>query len=158
MAKAKFPTLVATLLLFVSPALAGVNVKFVNPVRYIDSDSRTLAGDQYVLQEIEKHLKQLGNAYLRPDQTLNIEVLNIDLAGEREPIQGVSGQRILRGGTPPNIRLRYTLTSGGRVISSGEESVTDNFYQSNISASRSNDRLAFEKAMLTDWFASRFRK
>jgi hypothetical protein len=58
--------------------------------------------------------------------------------------------------TWPRIRLRYSLMQAGRVLSSGEESLTDMAYLQRPASARSMDPLRFEEPMLFDWFANRF--
>jgi len=149
------------LLLFVclwtSSAGATVAVSFTRPENYADmgqypEDMRTQ------MDEIEAHLKQLGQRYLPPDQSLKIEVLDVDLAGRiGPPTRPGSSTRVLRGKADwPRIKLHYVLEAGGRVLLDREESVADMDYLRHANRHYAGQSLSFEKQMLDDWFRQRF--
>ena len=149
-----------TLILFISmlltlPAIAGVSVSFQEASRYTD------AGDDPVEVErntavLGKHLEALGRRYLKPGQTLTIEVLDVDLAG-RPHLRAGRGTdvRVMNGGADwPRIKLQYTLETQGEAPRSAEESISDMGYLQN--PDRTGQSLAYEKRMLDDWFRTRF--
>ncbi len=136
-------------------ASAGVNVRFVDPERFTDADSNGFrAAEAGVLAEIKTHLQRLGGRFLAPGQKLTIDILDIDRAGINESWRGGSmgDVRIMRGVTPPRIKLRYVLGEKGKRPRGGEETLTDINYQMNPSARFSGDRRVYEKALLDDWF------
>ena len=144
-------------LTFVSmPLGAGVTVTFANPDRYTDAGKYSLRTDETV-HEIERHLKRLGERYLSPQQTLRIEVLDIDLAGEEDFLRTGRDVRVLRGRADwPRIKLRYVLEADGRVSASKEETLTDMNYLEGPKSRYSSEALAYEKRMLDEWFKARF--
>lgn len=140
-------------------AHAGTTVRFVDPARFTDAGSSGFrAADAGVLAEIKAHLQRLGGRFLAPGQNLTIDILDIDRAGMEEPWRGGSmGEvRIMRGVTPPRIKLRYVLSEKGKRPRGGEETLTDINYQMNPSARFGGDRLVHEKALLDDWFRRMF--
>jgi len=140
-----------------SISFAAVKVRFVDPDRYTDAGGFGGGSRNATLAELRGYLQQLGGRYLPPGQTLDIMVLDIDLAGSYEPWRaGMSDVRILRDVTPPRIRLRYVLSERGRRLRSGEETLSDINYQMNPSARASGDRYTYEKALLSDWFRRNF--
>jgi hypothetical protein len=142
-----------------APALAGVSVRFVNPERFTDAGSSGFrSADAGVLAELKAHLQRLGGRFLAPGQNLTIDILDIDRAGMDEPWRGggMGDVRIMRGATPPRIRLHYLLNEKGTRARSGEETLTDINYQMNPSARFGGDRLVYEKALLDDWFRRMF--
>ena len=148
-------------LLAISPsARAEVQVTFTAPETYLDAGLLRRDGErarEVALRTIREELMRLGERYLAPSQTLEIEVLDIDLAGEIEWWHGPYDIRFLRSYTWPKIKLRYTLKQNGRSIRSHEELVSDPSYQMNvIAATRSGDVMPYEKEMLARWFRSRF--
>jgi len=150
--------LVAAALLCAWPALARVDVRYVQPERFSDSDMRSSGSRAGIMSTFDRHFDKLGARYLKHNQTLRIDVLNIRLAGHTEPWQRqFSNVRILRDSTPPRFRLRYTLTEGGRVLMQGEETITDTAYLMH-SARIGSGRYEHEKEMLRDWFRNRFVK
>jgi hypothetical protein len=149
-------------LLAISPsARAEVQVTFTAPETYVDAGLLREDGArarEVTLRTIREQLVRLGERYLAPSQTLEIDVLDIDLAGELEWWHGPYDIRFLRSYTWPKIKLRYTLKdSGGQTIRSAEETVSDPSYQMNvIAATRSGEVMPYEKEMLARWFRSRF--
>jgi hypothetical protein len=69
---------------------------------------------------------------------------------------GPSRLRVYNGATPPKIRLRYRLERHHKVVAAGEDSLSDQSYQSRPDVARSSDVLRYEKAMLDDWFRQKF--
>ncbi|WP_284266303.1 DUF3016 domain-containing protein [Bradyrhizobium iriomotense] len=134
-----------------SPGLAGVKVRFINPERYTDADSFGGASREVTLAEFRAYLETLGRRLLAPGQNLSIDVLDIDLAGQDEPRGRGTEVRVMRDVTPPRIKLRYTLSGGGRRTTSGEDDLSDMNYLMN-SSGRLSGRYGYEKALLDDWF------
>jgi hypothetical protein len=149
------PVLVAMLLS--TAAEAAVKVTFIAPERYRDSDLRSASSRASILGELRQHLQRLGERYLKPGQTLTIDVLDVDLAGDYEPWRStLSNVRIMRDITPPRITLRYKLQQNNRVLRQGSETVSDMNYLMRSSGRSSVGRLTYEKEMLSDWFRTRF--
>lgn len=142
------------LMLMPASAHASITVRFVGAERYRDVEAGSNGSRASTLNALRRHLHTLGARYLGSGQDLTVEVLDIDLAGERLP-RGATNTRIVTGATPPSIRLRYTLRERGRVVRRSEETLSDSNFQMG-SAARSGDRLAYEKELLTDWFRARF--
>ena len=143
-------------------ASAAVEVSFVHPERYTDAAFGHGYGDKArepVLRHVREHLELLGARHLKPNQTLRIDVLDIDLAGRFEWWRPYAyNVRIMRGITWPRIAVRYTLQEGDRTLLVAEESISDLNYQTRMAVSLSNDPLRYEKVMLDDWFRTRFVK
>ncbi|WP_315837198.1 DUF3016 domain-containing protein [Bradyrhizobium prioriisuperbiae] len=142
------------LMLMLRPVSAGVAVHFADLQQYNSSDFGS-ATPQATLSELAGHLQKLGARLLKPNQTLRIDILRVDLAGMIEPF-GTQQIRVMRDSTPPRIRLRYTLSQGRRVLQRDEETISDINYLMNSSRASSGGRLYYEKEMLTDWFRRRF--
>ena len=138
-------------------AAAGtVEVTWVQPDRYIDT-GRKLWEREDALKSLGEHFRKLGRQ-LPDGQTLKIEVLDVDLAGDLEPGTG-RDLRVLRGGADgPRITLRYTLQQGGQTLKAGEEQLTyPNYYQGTLRANvQSDSDLAYEKQMIARWFGTTF--
>ncbi len=137
-----------------APASAGVSVHFTDPQQYNSSDFGS-ATPEATLSELAGHLQKLGARLLKPNQSLRIDILRVDLAGMIEPF-GAQQVRVMRDSTPPRIKLRYVLTQNGRVLQRGEETLSDINYLMNSARASSGGRLSYEKEMLTDWFRRRF--
>jgi hypothetical protein len=142
-------------LMFMSAsAHASITVRFVGAERYRDVEAGSSGSRDATLNALRRHFDTLGSRYLGMGLDLTVEVLDIDLAGERLP-QGATSTRIITGATPPSISLRYTLRERGRFVRQSEVALSDLNFQMG-SAARSGDRLAYEKEPLTDWFRTTF--
>ncbi len=155
--KASLGVAFAVLILAPGASFAGVKVRFIDPEHYTDAGSFGTGSRKATLAAFRTYFQKLGERFLAPGQTLTIDVLDIDLAGEYEPWRtNFSDIRIMRDTTPPSFRLRYVLTERGKRMRSGEENLMDINYQMNASARLSGGRYAYEKALLDDWFRRNF--
>jgi hypothetical protein len=137
-------------------ALAGaVEVRFIEPDKFADARDGMLSREN-VLKTLEERLKKLGEKELPASQTLQVEVLDIDLAGDAFPRVALRDTRVLRGRADwPSIQLRYTLREGDKVLKSGEDRLTDmNYLMHSLRASHDSP-LPYEKRMLDHWFRDR---
>lgn len=140
-----------------------ITVKFVEPEKFTDiRDSWTDTTDsqrEWVLSEIRKFLQQRGETSLREGLHLNVEVTDIDLAGDFEPWRFRTNQdiRVVKDIYPVRIKLVFQLTdSAGTVLAEGERRLND---FGRLSAFLpSSDLLRFEKEVLRDWLAKEFRE
>jgi hypothetical protein len=161
MCACRLATVIVVLLLGAAAATARapVQISFDHPERFTDAwldQSHREAARSATTRAIGDWLQQLGQRHLRPNQSLAVEVLDIDLAGEFQPLSTrVQNVRIMRSDTWPKIKLRYTLRQGGQVVISGEEIVADLYYLARADERPSTDPLRYEKAMLADWFHDR---
>jgi uncharacterized lipoprotein YbaY len=140
-------------LLATGAATAGsVSVTFTDPGHFADVPFTPWEREE-VLKELAAHFDKLGKA-LPADQVLRIEVLDVDLAGRREPLLRAGRDiRVLNGGADwPHLRLRYALESGGKILSSGEVHLADMAYMDRPSRYFNGESLRFEKQMIDDWF------
>jgi hypothetical protein len=147
-------------LIWCTSASSEVHVAFVHPESYSDVGRYGSYGARErdaVLRDLRQHLEHLGERYLKPHQVLQVEVLDIDLAGHYEPWRvRAYDVRILRGVTWPRIKVRYVWQEDGRILASAEESIADLHYLWQPAASYTNDSLRYEKVMLDEWFHERF--
>ena len=145
-------------------AAATVSVTFVHPETFTDaghSRGRATQRELAALQkDLQQHLQRLADRKLAASDTLQVEVLDIDLAGDFQPnrLTRFSDVRVVRDITSPRITLRYTVKLGDRVVTGAEEQLSDmNFLWSHNRYS-SGDRLRYEKPMLDKWFEARLVK
>jgi hypothetical protein len=155
----RFPasTVAAALCIAAAGAQAGgvVNVTFVEPDKFYDSGN-TQFDKPTNLKTIETFLQELGTRHLPDGQVLDIEVLNVDLAGYTRPTRN-GDLRVVRGGADwPSFQLRYKLRAGDQALKQGEERVADLNYTNKIPSYSTRDPLRYEKQMLDGWFRARF--
>jgi len=149
--------LLAAAALAALPSYATVVVTWVNPDGYTDSANQRWE-QQSTLDALAQHMKRIGDRYIAPNETLRIEVLDLDLAGwARFGGRAPNEIRTVRGGADfPAMRVRYTLESSSRP-QSGEEDLKDLGYQNHGLASRgASEPFYYEKRMVEDWIRSRF--
>jgi hypothetical protein len=147
-------TLFAAALAAALPAAAAVTVSFPSPT-YSDIGPPGFEADS-VKNELARHLQALGARHLGPNEDLWIEVLDVDLAGERTG--GRYDLRVTRGNADfPRMTLRYKLSSPER-SKDGRDDIGDSSYLWFPSRARQPERLEFEKRMLDDWFRQRFAR
>lgn len=140
-----------------SGAAAGtVTVSYVNAPGFADAGP-TAWEREATLKALSAHLQALGQRHLPAEQTLQVDVLDLDLAGALKPSRR-AGQdlRVVKGAADwPRINLRYTLVADGKPVLSGEERVADMNYAAGIASQRNSDPLHYEKRMLDTWFKAR---
>ena len=136
-------------------AAGKVEVTFITPEKFSDIGFGSV--------ERERSLAELtdifgGLAPFLPDgQTLRIDVLDVDLAGDVFP-RSARDVRVLRGTVDwPQVTLRYTLQADGSTLKSGQEQVRDMSYMfSRRGLSHVGSNLPYEKRMLEHWFREQF--
>ncbi|WGD29886.1 DUF3016 domain-containing protein [Ancylobacter sp. WKF20] len=141
-------------------AQAGTaRITFVAPQNYTDGNLGWAPVDQRLtLEGLTRIIERLAATRLPPGDTLEVSVLNLDLAGMINPLASRTGTlRVMREDTWPSIKLAYTLRRDGRVLARGEETIRSLNYLMDPVAVRSVDPLRFEKALLTRWFTTTLR-
>ena len=136
-------------------AAGRVEVSWVQPDRFTDIGHNSWSRED-TLKSLGEYIRQLGR-YLPDGQSVQLEVTDVDLAGEIEHFSP-NDRRVLRGGADvPRLSLRYTLQADGRTVKAGEASLTNLNYAGPplLSAARQLD-LASEKQVLERWFRATF--
>ncbi len=149
--------LLAAVALAAVPSYATTVVTFTDPDRYTDVANERWE-TQSTLDALGGHIRKLGDKYIAPNDTLRVEVLDVDLAGwAKWAGRGPNPVRVVRGGADfPSMRIRYTLESGGRTRTA-EETISDPAYLNHGATIRaSSEPIYYEKRMLDDWFRSTF--
>jgi hypothetical protein len=155
--------LVVALGVAASVAVAEVKVRFVDAERFVDA---TLEGygdkpeTNRVLLELKEHLLALGARCIPPEDSLEILVREIDLAGDYDwRHRAAAGSfRALPNVAWSRMTIEYEWRSGdGRLVARSIDRLGDAKYLSDPKRSRAWDvTLPDEKAMLTEWFEPRF--
>lgn len=133
-------------------ASAQVSVNFVKPEEFMDVPRGEIERGR-VLKEFSRYFASFGDR-LPAGQQLQIEVLDIDLAGRTWPRQSTGDElRVLSGGADwPHLKLRYTLEENGTVLRSGESNLSDMNYLQRMPRQSDTDVLRYEKRMIDEWF------
>jgi Protein of unknown function (DUF3016) len=140
----------------VAHAAGAVQVSFVNPEKFSDMRDRSYRVEDNV-KALEKMVVGVAAPYVAHGQTLKIEVLDVDLAGEARPGTRAWDVRVLRGRADwPRISLRWSLDGAG-APRSGQAVVQDMSYLQRIQPPLSDTHLVYERRMLEEWFREQFR-
>lgn len=154
------------LLLLLSTALspsvhAQVTVRFEQPEKYTDfelSTGSTPKAKADLMKQFEKYFQALGAQYLPKGDTLEIVILDIDMAGAFEGWRrpNLMWTRIISDVYPPKFVLHYVWRDKtGRIKADREETVTDLDYL-RFRDQTTLDPLRYDKALLSRWFRRTF--
>ena len=155
------PSILGSLLLLAAAGAAQaagtVQVSFVQPEKFADvRDSAYRAEDN--LANLKRAIEEIGAKYVADGQTLKIDVLDVDLAGE--PKRGsvrLYDVRVLRGRADwPTVQLRYTLEAPDAPARTGAARVADMAYLQRLPIVYGDETLPYERRMLEDWFRNEF--
>lgn len=144
-------------LLASSAAWAETQVQYDKPDEFTDVPFEPVKRDS-VLKDLTAHFEKLGQI-LPSGQNLQINVTDIDLAGREEPrLRGINDLRIMTGRADwPRMSLHYVLLQqDGKVIRSGDSTLSDMSYLNKVNRYANDDRLRYEKQMIDEWFTSTF--
>ena len=138
-------------------AAGSMTVSFADPAGFSDAGDTPRERTANV-QALANHLQSLAKRYLPADQSLKVELLDLELAGTTRPAPRAGRDlRIVNGGADgPRIRLRYTLEASGQQPQSGEDRLADMNYMRGLAGIPNSDPLHYEKRLLDGWFKSRF--
>jgi hypothetical protein len=138
-------------LLSAGAASAAVKVTYDHPEKFTDVPFTNWDREE-VLNQLTDHFNKLGKA-LPAGEDMNIEVLDVDLAGREVPGHRANEIRIVRGQADwPRMHLRYSLVQNGAVVKSGEVQLSDLNYAGHLSRYTDSDPLRYEKYMIDQWF------
>ncbi len=134
----------------------NVNVHYKDPRHF--SEARRSFGTHLVdadayLKPLQAYIVQRAARILAPGQRLDIEVTDVDRAGEYEPWRGPRFQdvRIIKDTYPPRIDLNFTLYGAdGRVLREGHRKLRDPGFLSS-SPPVHQDPLRYEKSLIDRW-------
>jgi hypothetical protein len=140
----------ATLLAACAWASATATVTYADTAKMTDVPRQD--SDRKLMEQQFSDLFNELSSELPAGQQLNIQFLDIDLAGDVFPRVPVFNVRVTRGrGDYPRIQVRYSIEKDGTVLRSGERTLTDRSYQTSFNR-YSNEMFFYEKQLLDDWF------
>lgn len=133
-------------------AAGTVTVSFVDPVRFRDVRDVHQQSDAH-LAALRRHIEEAAAPHLADGQSLRVEVLDVDLAGEIRHGASTGPIRVLRGSADwPRLELRYVLEAPGQAPRSGSAVVQDMSYLQRGAGLRPGAELPYERRMLDAWF------
>jgi hypothetical protein len=137
-------------------AAGTVQVNFVKPDTFTDARDRAYSREQN-LEALKQVFIDVAAPYVAVGQTLELDILDVDLAGGPRP-GSVSDMRVLRGQADwPRIKLIWKLVGGPQPLS-GQATVQDMNYLNRLPPALATSRLIHERRMLEAWFREEFGK
>ena len=134
----------------------SVNVHYKDPQHFTEAKRsfgvHLVRANDY-LKPLREYIAQRAARILSPGQRLDIEVTDVDLAGEYEPWRGprFDDVRIVKDIYPPRIDLGFTLYGAdGKVLRTGQRKLRDPSFLSHGFAA-DHDTLRYEKALIDRW-------
>ena len=139
---------------------AKAEIKWTNPDKYRDiqaGDENRKAFRKRVFSTFEKHFAKLAEK-LPAEQTLKIEITNVDLAGDVNIGSIVHRIRIVTDLYFPSMKFSYQLTNAdNRVIKSAKVDLKDMGFMLTNNLRYRNESFSYDKKMLADWFKKTFK-
>ena len=145
--------------------LERIRVEWVNPESFTDVRQTHSSREKFrkhVFVQLEKHLDELAKD-LPIGQRLKLSVTDLDLAGRIEVASfiGLSNRmdevRVMRNIDIPRLTFAYELVdANGKVLKSDDVHLKNMNYLQSAGITSRNRPFAYEKIMLSKWFAKNF--
>ena len=144
------------------PEQGAVSVRWENPaqfseIRHSHNPSQARRGNW--VEQLATYLRQRAQSRLAAGQRLQVNITDIQRAGNYEPWRGFAfnDTRFIRDVYPPRITLTFVLVGAdGQVIAEGERKLTDPGFLTGSTTVGAGDPLRFEKRLIDRWLASEF--
>ncbi len=134
----------------------NVNVHYNDPQHFTEAKRsfgvHMIDADAY-LKPLRAYIVKRASRILGPGQRLDIEVTDVDRAGEYEPWRGPNYNdiRIVKNVYPPRIDLKFTVYGAdGKVLREGSRKLRDLSFLSR-SMPTDSDPLRYEKSLIDLW-------
>jgi hypothetical protein len=140
-------------------AAGTVQVSFVEPEKFADVRSSYQRVDDGVLKSLATHFQTAVGPHVPDGQTLRIEVLDVDLAGEFRPrFSAGPDVRVLGlGADSPHLTFRYAKPSASGAAELAEVRLSDLAYLHRGHMARYGDEsLRYERRMIDEWVGKTF--
>ncbi len=139
-----------------APAAVNVEVRFVAPEQFRDANESVHERER-TLDQLAQYLRASAQPRLAPGQRLVLEVLDLNLAGEIEPVGSrMDRLRVMRDIAWPTMELRYVLSEGDKTVREATVRLSDMRYLDGIHRLDNGEPLHYEKRMLERWLSAEF--
>jgi hypothetical protein len=137
----------------VAQAAGEVRVRFA-PVAQLSDIGRGIDAQRKV-QALTERLQALA-ARLPDGQVLDVQVLDVKLAGELRPLGNGEEVRVLQGRADwPALELAWRLDRGSQTLASGHDRLSDMNYLNEPLRRAQDSSLPYEGRLIERWFDSR---
>lgn len=133
-----------------------VKVEWQDPSSFRDIKTSSGIQSRYearLFDSLTKELDKNAQRVLKDNQTLELVVSDLDLAGDMRPTFGatsVSELRIVKDLYPPRMTFSYRVLEDSKVIMIGDEKLIDMNFLHHVKSTR-NKTAEYESKMLEDW-------
>lgn len=142
------------------PEEGPISVRWEDPEQFSEikySHNRSESRRGTWVEQLATYLRSRAQKRLPAGQRLDVDITDIELAGDYEPWLGPQfyDTRFMRDIYPPRITLTFKHTGAdGTVIAEGERKLSDMGYLMGVSgATFDSDPLRYEKHLLDRWLA-----
>ncbi|QYJ74905.1 DUF3016 domain-containing protein [Shewanella sp. FJAT-52076] len=165
----KFPMILIAGLFVASSAMAddaatvdpqtqdgAVKISWQEPKKFRDIKSSGELQSRFenrLFETLTKELSKEAAKSLKPNQSLELVVTDVDMAGDMRPTFGATTNdlRVVKEIYPPRISFSYQVLDGEQVVIAGDEKLTNLNFMNDIRPI--NDRpFSHEARLLTQWF------
>lgn len=137
-------------------AAGTVEVRFIAPEQFTDAEELP-ADRERVLKQLAAHFSAEAGKRLGATQKLLIEVQDLNLAGEIEPVGRMQERvRVLRGVGWPSMSLHFVLSEGEQVAREGQARLSDMSYLQGFPRYSDGVSLRYERRMIDVWLDKEF--
>lgn len=138
------------------PESGPVSVHWGDPAQFTElrhSFNRNEAARGDWVVRLARYIRASAERQLPPGERLDVEILDLERAGEFEYAFGPAADvRVMRNRYPPSMRLHVRRTGAdGTVIEDGERRIRDIAYLSVSQPMSDSDPLRYEKRMIDRW-------
>ena len=140
-----------------------VSVSWNDPATFSElrqSSNRWAASEGDWLQDLAQYMRKQAQQQLAPGERLELNIIDIQRAGQYEPWHGVNLQNahIVRDLYPPRMTVavkRYN--ANGVVVDEGVRKLSDQAFLLNATPLNDTDPLRYEKRMVDTWLRRELR-
>ncbi len=138
------------------PGQGPVSVRWGDPAGFSElrhSGSRWAAARGDWVRQVAEHVRDAAARRLGPGERLDVEITDIERAGDFEPWRTRGDDiRVVREIYPPRISLRFRrYDASGAVVAEGERDLADAAFMMQGSIGGRSDPLRYEKRLIDDW-------
>lgn len=136
------------------PCAAAITVSFDKERRYSDAG---MSGDEAVsnVRDLATYIAGIAKRDLPPEADLHVDILDVDLAGDRRLVgRGVWIRHMDGVSDWPSVKVKFSLRMPGRPDMAAVDKVSGPDYLSH-GESLSLDPMRYEKLMIDEWFRYR---
>jgi hypothetical protein len=136
--------------------IGAVKIEWQDPSSFRDIKTSSGIQSRYearLFDTLTKELDKNAQRVLKDNQTLELVVTDLDLAGDMRPTFGatsVSELRIVKDLYPPRMTFTYRVLEDSKVIMVGDEKLIDMNFLHHVGMSK-NNTAEYESKMLADW-------